>query len=413
MIAKHKQKHRIISNLAIFQAKFIKYIYLKFGTSLVTLIGLTFVSLPLAQASDRVFGDSHLSLSSTNSYYTSTEIDSASDASIEALEIPSSLPEMTFANKLESQNMQTPEFIDVDTAQMFSTDSSTEIRENLEPNLLTSDEELQPPNQTQIIAQTDSSEVVGDTLGDTNKLRQELLIEPIVRVGKRFRPAPGSSAGTPSAYGASFGQAYIGGGLSFPLDEDKDKVDGSLSVGFGLGDAVKSVGLEVNVNITSVGGGNNFDFGDSGGVGFKLHRYFTDGTAVAVGWSNAVKWGDAKNAQDTIYGVVTKSFALQPDNPNNKLPLTISVGLGSGSFRSKGAIEADDESVNVFGSVGVRVIPQMSLVSSWTGNRLNMGASFAPFPDTPIVINTIFTDITSNFATGLGFTLSAGYSFRF
>jgi hypothetical protein len=55
----------------------------------------------------------------------------------------------------------------------------------------------------------------------------------------------------------------------------------------------------------------------------------------------------------------------------------------------------------------------MSLVSSLTGNRLNMGASFAPFPDTPIVINTIFTDITSNFATGLGFTLSAGYSFRF
>ncbi|MGH1393413.1 MAG: hypothetical protein ACRAVC_05175, partial [Trichormus sp.] len=216
MVAKHKQKHRIISNLAIFQVKYIKYIYLKFGTTLVTLIGLTFVSLPLAQASDPVFGDSHLNLSATNSYDTSTEIDSASDASIEALEIPSSLPEMTFANKLESQNMQTPEFIDVDTAQIFSTDSTTGIRENLEPNLLTSDAELQPQHQTQIIAQTDSSEVVGDTLGDTNKLRQELLIEPIVTVGKRFRSAPGSSAGTPSAYGASFRQAYIGGSLSFP-----------------------------------------------------------------------------------------------------------------------------------------------------------------------------------------------------
>ncbi|WP_442947018.1 hypothetical protein [Nostoc sp. UHCC 0870] len=323
---------------------------------------------------------------------------------------------------MKSQNIQPPEFSKVDTAEIFSTHSNPEIGKNVKEKLLTSDntnnklqsqEQLQPNNQTQIIAQTDSSGVVGDTLGDTNQLRQELLIEPIIRVRKTFKATPGSSAGTPSAYGASFGQAYIGGGLSFPLDEDKDNVDGSLSVGFGLGDAVKSVGLEVNANITSVGGGNDFDFGDSGGVGFKLHKYFTDGTAVAVGWSNAVKWGDATDAEDTIYGVVTKSFPLQPDNPNHKLPLTISAGIGSGSFRSKGAIEAGDNSVNVFGSVGLRVIPQMSLVSSWTGNRLNMGASFAPFNDIPIVINTIFTDVTSNFETGLGFTLSAGYTFRF
>jgi hypothetical protein len=138
-----------------------------------------------------------------------------------------------------------------------------------------------------------------------------------------------------------------------------------------------------------------------------------NGTAVAVGWSNPIKWGDVTNAKDTIYGVVTKSFALQPESLNNKLPLTISVGLGSGVFRSKGAIEADDNAVNVFASLGLRVIPQVSLVSSWTGNRLNMGASFAPFNNTPIVINTIFTDVTSNLDTGLGFALSAGYSFRF
>ncbi|MEA5626082.1 hypothetical protein [Nostoc sp. UHCC 0251] len=267
--------------------------------------------------------------------------------------------------------------------------------------------------QPKLFVQTDSSEILGDTFGETNKLRQELLIDPIVTLGEPPKAAPGSTAGTPSAYGASFGQAYIGGGLLFPLDEGRDRVDGSLSVGFGLGDAVKSVGLEVNANITSVGGGDSFDFGDSGGIGLKLHRYLGDGTAVAVGWSNPIKWGDVTNAKDTIYGVVTKSFALQPESLNNKLPLTISVGLGSGVFRSKGAIEAGDNSVNVFASLGLRVIPQVSLVSSWTGNRLNMGASFAPFNNTPIVINTIFTDVTSNLDTGLGFALSAGYSFRF
>lgn len=267
--------------------------------------------------------------------------------------------------------------------------------------------------QSQILVQTDSSDTVGDTFGETNKLRQELLIAPIVRLGTPTKAAPGSTAGTPSAYGASFGQAYIGGGLLFPLDEDKDRVDGSLSVGFGLGNAAKSVGLEVNVNITSVGGGDSFDFGDSGGVGFKLHKYLGDGTAVAIGWSNPIKWGDVSKAKDTVYGVVTKSFLVQPDNPNNKLPLTVSVGLGSGAFRSKGAIVADENAVNLFAGLGLRVIPEVSLVSSWTGNRLNMGASFAPFKKMPIVINTIFTDVTSNFDTGLGFALSAGYSFQF
>lgn len=173
------------------------------------------------------------------------------------------------------------------------------------------------------------------------------------------------------------------------------------------------MGLEVNINITSVGGGPGFDFGDSGGVGFKLHRYLGDGAAVAIGWSNPIKWGDVNLAKDTMYGVFTKSFALQPDNPQNYLPFTVSLGLGSGVFSSKGAIEANENSVNLFGSLGLRVIPQASLISSWTGNALNIGGSFAPFKDTQIVINAIITDVTNNLDTGLGLSVSAGYGFRF
>lgn len=325
----------------------------------------------------------------------------------------------TFSNSFSEDNIlvASPEKLNTKTennnnsVQQLSTNpimiSNGEINLQEETN-------ISQQQQPQIIGQIDSSETVGDTFGDTNKLRQELLIEPIVTISEPPKASPGSTAGTPSGYGASFGQAYIGGGLFFPLDDTRDSVDGSLSVGFGLGDAGKAVGLEVNVNITSVGGnGNDFDFGDSGSVGFKLHKYFTDGTAVAIGWSNAVKWGDVNRAKDTIYGVVTKSFLLQPNSPDNKLPLTISVGLGSGSFRSVGAINAGDNSANLFASLGLRVLPQVSLVSSWTGNRLNMGASFAPFKKTPIVINAIFTDVTDNLSNGLGFALSAGYSFRF
>ncbi|WP_413172599.1 hypothetical protein [Anabaena azotica] len=280
--------------------------------------------------------------------------------------------------------------------------SETQIENNLV--IFQKSEAIIQEKHRQLIAQSDSSGTVGDSFGEANKLRQELLIEPIVPLGRPAATgAPASSAGTPTAYGASWGQAFIGGGAFFPLDEGN--VDGSLTVGFGLGDAVKSAGLEVAVNIISVGGQKeNFgDFGDSGTVGLKLHRYFDDGTAFAVGWSNPIKWGEANQAKETLYGVLTKSFN----------PVTVSVGLGSGSFASKGARQAGENAVNLFGSVGLRLAPEASLVTSWTGSSLNMGASFVPLKRTPLVINTIFTDVTDNLNNGVGFTLSAGYSFQF
>jgi hypothetical protein len=263
--------------------------------------------------------------------------------------------------------------------------------------------------QPQLIAQTGSSEVTGDTFGDINKLRQDLLIEPIVIEKPSLRSAPGSSAGTPTAYGASGGQAYIGAGLYVPLDRGRS--DGSVSVGIGAGDPIKSVAIEVSADITSIG---IQDFGDSGQIGLKLHKSFEDGAAIALGWSNAIKWGDANaNAKDSIYGVVTKAFELQPD-ANNKLPLTVSLGIGSGYFRSEGDITNNKQNiVNVFGSLGLRVIPSASVVASWTGNALNVGASITPFKIAPIVVNAVFTDMTNTFNNGIGFSLSSGYSFQF
>lgn len=257
---------------------------------------------------------------------------------------------------------------------------------------------------------TDSSSSVGDTFGDINELRQQLLIEPILGTRKPPSASPGSTAGTPSAYGASQGQAYVGIGTFIPLDGGD--VDGSLSAGVGFGDPVKSVGVEVGANITSIGG-QNIDIADSGSVGVKLHKYLPDGTAVAVGWSNPVKWGDAKDAEETIYGVVTKSFDLKPNSPANKMPLTVSLGVGTGGFRSKGAIKDDNNSANLFGSLGLRVTPETAVVSSWTGNSLNIGGSFAPFKKTPVVINTVLTDVTDNLGNGVGLSVSGGYSFKF
>ncbi|MEM8604181.1 MAG: hypothetical protein AAGF24_10145 [Cyanobacteria bacterium P01_H01_bin.121] len=264
---------------------------------------------------------------------------------------------------------------------------------------------LQPPDWQPLILAQDASGITGNTF-IPDSLRQELLITPLDERRPFQAAAPGSTAGTPTAYGAAFRDFFIGGGGTIPF-EDEGRVDGSMVVGFGLGDPT-ILAAEIPLNITSVGG----DFGDSGFVGFKLHRFFADAQlAIAAGWANPIKFGDAEDEPETIYGVITRPFFLRPNNPNNLMPLTVSVGVGTGDFRSKGAINADDNDPNIFGSLGLQLIPQLSLVGSWTGSELNLGASAVPFRQLPFVINTIFTDVTSNLETGTGFTVSGGIGF--
>ncbi|MEL6161467.1 MAG: hypothetical protein AAFQ40_09785 [Cyanobacteria bacterium J06623_5] len=237
------------------------------------------------------------------------------------------------------------------------------------------------------------------------EIRQELLINPGA-VLDRPQPTPGSGFLTPSAYGADWGDAFIG--LSGVTAGNRSDLDGSASVGIGFGDAIRNIGAEVSVGIISLDG-----FADDGIVGFKLHKIFPqlDNLAVAAGWSNAIKWGDANDAEDTFYGVVTQRFDLQPEK-SNPLPLTVSLGLGTGSFRSTGAIAADSNPPNLFGSVGLRVIPELSLVSGWTGSALGLGVSAAPF-DFPLILTAGVSDLTDNTEEGPRFNASLGYSFGF
>ncbi|MEM9978452.1 MAG: hypothetical protein AAF808_12575 [Cyanobacteria bacterium P01_D01_bin.2] len=254
----------------------------------------------------------------------------------------------------------------------------------------------------------DSSGVVGDSFQPDERtdeeLRQGLSVEgPTFPVSP---PSPASSFGTPSAYGANAGDAFVG--LAGVTDGKRSDTDGSMSLGVGFGDAVDSVGVELNAGIISLDG-----FADDGQIGIKVHKIFpeADNLAVAVGWTNPITWGAADSAEETFYGVVTKSFDLRPEE-SNPMPLTVSGGIGTGSFRSTGAIAAGTNAPNFFGSVGLRVIPELSLVSSWTGSALNMGVSAAPF-DIPLVLTAGVTDVTSNTNEGDRFSASIGYGFQF
>jgi hypothetical protein len=242
-----------------------------------------------------------------------------------------------------------------------------------------------------------------------DEIRQRLLIEPNSdsgEVSRGPRPVPASSFLVPSAYGADWRDGYVG--FSFGTVDDDRGVDGSTNLGFGFGDAVENVGLELNIGNYSIEG-----FGDDGAVGFKLHKLFpsANNLAIAIGWENALKWGGADLAEDSYYGVVSQRYDLQPGR-SNPMPLTASLGVGTGSYRSTGAISSGDNDLNVFASLGWQFVPQASVISSWTGNALGLAASVAPF-DYPLVFTAGVSDLTDNTATGTQFVGSLGYSFRF
>ncbi len=245
------------------------------------------------------------------------------------------------------------------------------------------------------------------------EIRQQLLIDPAINSidapGGQPQPVPSSSFLTPSAYGADGGDVFAG--VAIATDNRRGNFNGSASVGFGVGDAVNSVGLEVSAGVFS-GLINSETFADDGVVGFKLHRAFPSANlAIALGWANPIKWGAAKKEEDTFYGVATTRFDLRHNQPN-PLPLTVSLGAGTGAFRSTGAIAAKDNSPNVFGSVSLRVQPEISVISSWTGSTLGLATSVAPFKF-PLVVTVGLSDVTSNTADGIRLIGSVGYGHSF
>ncbi len=231
------------------------------------------------------------------------------------------------------------------------------------------------------------------------------------------RPAipPGASFGTPMAFGAQWGQGFVGLSGSRRLGNvTGNKTDGSFAGGFGLGDPSKYVGLEVAASIISL----KTRFGDSGTVEAKLHRWLPGNAAIAVGVENLATWGTAKrapNVKPNAYLALSKVFALQPDNPYHPYYLIISGGFGNGRFQSN-VFNSYTPNVNYnkiggFASVGFHFHPQGSLIASWTGKDLNAGFSIVPLHDYPIVLNLGLVDILQRNQPKPSFVGSLGYAY--
>lgn len=193
--------------------------------------------------------------------------------------------------------------------------------------------------------------------------------------------------------------------------------DGEAGIGVGLGDATKSVGVELSYGLNSFGSSSGFG---SGAFSAKIHRRLSDDTSVAIGWNQFAQvnfgGGQTDYPKNSYYAAATKIFITNDDinKPFSRIALT--GGVGGGVFLPYDANispQADRGGLGVFGSVGVRVARPVSAVVEWTGQDLAAGVSVAPFDNFPLVITPAFRDITGISGQSARFVLGASVAFNF
>jgi len=213
--------------------------------------------------------------------------------------------------------------------------------------------------------------------------------------------APGIAFGAPTAFGASWGQAYAGiGGQT--LSTGPDNLDGSALIGAGLGDSRRFLGLDVTMNIISLQEG----FAEDGSWGFKAHHTFPFRAAFAVGIDDTGGWGDAKEQRSSTYAAYTQVIDLAPESPKRPLSLAFNLGVGKERYAEPG------DSTGVFGSVALALHRQASVIVDYHRGDVGVAASVVPFYRIPLVVTAGFINLTEQNAD-MEFAAGVGYLYHF
>jgi hypothetical protein len=179
--------------------------------------------------------------------------------------------------------------------------------------------------------------------------------------------APATGVTAPSAFGANWGDLFVGAGYQSNLPAViAPPGDGNSTVygaGIGLGNARDFVGLEASYTAAGT------TVADRGGVNFKLHKLLGENVAIAAGWENAIRNGytDANDPKDTYYGVVT---GILPVGETSNF--TASVGAGNGRFRTFDDLTADNNTTNIFGGLGFRFSENVAIAADYNGRNFSV-----------------------------------------
>ena len=227
----------------------------------------------------------------------------------------------------------------------------------------------------------------------------------LVAADSARRVHPAATINTPIAFGARWGQVHAGAAYQHRIRYD-DWRDGILTLGAGLGDPVRAMGLDVTVQVL-----DTYDeFAKDRSLSLKLHRRLPFRSAVAVGYEN-IWHTDGTDGGDSRYVVASTVVGLRQRIGAPLSAATVSVGLGDDRFLSEAQFARRAGGVNVFGSLALRLIPSVSGLVNWSGQDLNLGLSVAPFRRVPVVLTPVMLDVTGRAGDGVRGAVAGGLGY--
>jgi hypothetical protein len=219
---------------------------------------------------------------------------------------------------------------------------------------------------------------------------------------------PGLSGGIPTGFVSSWGDYFFSGSAGTAGKLRGGSPDGSINVGFGLGDATRLVGAELFWGIGSIKKINS-----NGAFGGALGRVLVNRpdllVSVAGGVIEAFPYGFEPNPQPTNgYGAVSVALPLRPSDPTFQQVLQVSVGGGGSSFSAiDGTFQASEN--GFFGAAGVELSPNIGVSVGVSSRSTNMNLSWIPFRTLPIFVNVLGADLFSVTPWGTIGVLSVGW----
>jgi hypothetical protein len=243
---------------------------------------------------------------------------------------------------------------------------------------------------------------------DSLRARFVLPMLPLVSLPASAAAAPAASLGSPTAYGAGFGDAFVGAGYQYRV-RFSSRGDGAASAGAGIGNAQRLAAVEITATSYST---FRSGFARNGSVSLKLHRSINPRMAIAAGYENAIPWGDTDGGS-SLYVVATRLIPLRANTSSMFGGMGLSLGAGNARFRSEDDVEQNIPGINMFGSMSLRITEPVVAVADWTGQDLNLGASIRMPGPLPVSLSLGLADVTHRAGNGARFVAGAGWAFRY
>lgn len=212
-----------------------------------------------------------------------------------------------------------------------------------------------------------------------------------------------------SGFGASAGEIYAAASYSnrdLQTEAEGDD-DGSIVLGFGLGNPQDRFGYEIALGITSVSTSwwGDGKFADEGNLNLKVHKKVAPvlkGTAasVALGASNITGWGSTIEIPTNYYTAYSEKFSF---GKFDHYRAAISFGYGT-------SVSDGETARDFFGGLGVaRSNYNGSL--SFIGNETHVSATWYVPKISGLALTFTRADVLNQKNTGRNI-LSVGYAFK-